>query len=86
MNQGVRNNTIFLAPEIMNFFKIKLFPESVYDVMRESVKNVLKMKENPENRKGDYIDALLDMRNKGPWEGNDGEIIGKHIFYKNISL
>lgn len=44
--------------------------------MRESVQTALKKKENPENCNGDYIDALIDMRKKGPWEGNDGEIIG----------
>ena len=60
----------------MEFFNIRLLLESVYDVMRESVKIVLKKKENPEYCNGDYIDALLDMRKKGPWEGNAGEIIG----------
>lgn len=73
----MRTNTLFLAPEIMNTFRISLLPESVYDVMKQTVKNV--MADNPENRHGDYIDALLEMRKKGPWEGNDGEMIGKYF-------
>ncbi|XP_077291891.1 cytochrome P450 6k1-like [Arctopsyche grandis] len=73
INRSMRTNTLFLAPEIMNTFRISLLPESVYDVMKQTVKSV--MAENPENRHGDYIDALLEMRKKGPWEGNDGEMI-----------
>lgn len=84
MSQGLRLNCLFLAPEIISLLNIKIFPESIYNVMRESVKIAIKHKENPDNRIGDYIDALLEMRKKGPWEGNDGESIGRiYIFITN---
>lgn len=54
--------------------------------MRESVKIALKKKENPKNCNGDYIDALLDMRKKGPWEGNAGEIIGYRFVIKDFII
>lgn len=66
----------FLAPEILKVLRMSVFPDSSYRIMKSVVKFVLEKKENLDSYRGDYVDTLLDLRKKGSWEGNNGEMIG----------
>lgn len=76
-NQGLRSNMLFLAPELMDTLNISLFPNSIYKYIKNEVGSAVE--KGSAGREGDYIDSLVDLRKKGGWEGNDGEIIGERI-------
>jgi len=73
LNQGLRSNMLFLAPELMDTLNISLFPQSIYSYIKEEVRSAVA--KGSSGSEGDYIDSLIDLRKKGSWEGNDGEII-----------
>ncbi|XP_017779347.1 PREDICTED: cytochrome P450 6k1-like [Nicrophorus vespilloides] len=61
----VRFIAFFVVPEMADFFRIKLFKQSVLDFFRHHFRNVLRVREESGEKCNDFIDGYVQLKKEG---------------------
>lgn len=70
---------IVTAPKILSFFKMRVIPKSVTEFFINTVKDTMNYREENNVKRNDFMDLLIQLKNKGYIEDADANKTGTEI-------